>query len=67
MSHLPLLPCSESILRAIRLGLELRQKPIELDLTMRKLTIEVLFDSRTHAPKKILYHQHGEDDFGDKK
>ena len=57
-----LLPTSERILREIAKGLELRQKPIELDLTMRKLTIEVLFNCHTHAPIKVLYHQHGEDD-----
>lgn len=67
MSNLTLFPTSESILRAIERGLLQRGKSIELDLTMHKLSIEVLMDSRTHKPKKVLYHQHGEDDFGDGK
>jgi hypothetical protein len=62
-----MLPTSTKILRAIERGLIVRDKSIELDLTLRKLTIEVLFDSHTHQPKKVLYNHHGEDDLVDGK
>lgn len=62
-----MLPTSAKILRVIERGLQIREKSIELDLTMRKLTIEVLLDSHTHLPKKVLYNHHGEDDVGESK